>query len=160
MRTITAAFLLIGAVLAFAQDKAQMTVTVKETQIRATPSYLGKILGKLSYGANVQVLATQSGWVKVALPTGKGEGWVNLSALKEYKGDLKAGGENVAQSADSKAVSAAGKGFTKEIEEQYQKDKKLDYTWVNAMEKYSITPEQVAAFLKSGGLAGSLGGAQ
>jgi hypothetical protein len=35
---------------AFAADQKQMSVTVKETQVRATPSYLGKILGVLAYG--------------------------------------------------------------------------------------------------------------
>jgi hypothetical protein len=33
-----------------------MSVTVKQTQVRATPSYLGKILGLLSYGDKVTVL--------------------------------------------------------------------------------------------------------
>ncbi len=160
MRAFVAVFLLLGAFLAFAQAKTQMTVTVKETQIRSTPSYLGKILGKLAYGARVEVLAKQSGWAKITLPSGKGEGWVNLSALKEYKGELKAGGASVAQSASSGELSAAGKGFTKEIEEQYQKDKNLDYGPVDTMEKYAVTPEQVAAFLKTGGLSTQLGGAE
>jgi uncharacterized protein YgiM (DUF1202 family) len=160
MRAFVAVFLLFGAVLSFAQENKEMTVTVKETQIRSTPSYLGKILAKLAYGAKVTVLAVQSGWVKVNLPSGKGQGWVNLSALKEYKGELKAGGAGTAQGASSSELSAAGKGFNKEIEEKYQKDQKLDYTPVNTMEKYTVTPEQVAAFLKTGGLDTSLGGAE
>ena len=60
--------LLFVAGLALAQAPKQMSVTVKETQVRATPSYMGRILAVLSYGDRVDVLAEQNGWARVRVP--------------------------------------------------------------------------------------------
>jgi len=49
-------------------------------------------------------------------------------------------------------VALAGKGFNKEVEAQYKDEKQLDYTWVDRMEGYRVSPEQVLAFLQAGGL--------
>jgi hypothetical protein len=155
-RIIFAVLLLCTAVLAYAQEKKQMTVFNKEAEIRDKPSFLGKTLEKIPSGTKVTVLAEQKGWVKVSRPSGKGEGWISLSALDQSGRDLKAGDSNVAKTASSGEVSAAGKGFTKEIEDQYKKDKDLDYSPVDAMEKYVVTPEQAAKFLKDGGLAAEM----
>ena len=93
-------FLLLAAVSVPAAAPKQMSVTVKETQVRASPSYLGKVLAVLAYGDRIQVVDSQSGWAKVSLPAGKAvasgsppqkEGWVNLSALTDKKIVLKSG---------------------------------------------------------------------
>ncbi len=138
---------------------APMSVKVKETQIRATPSYLGRILAVARYGDRLEVLEKQSGWAKVALPSGKGQGWVNLSALQDKRIVLKAGEAGSTSGASSGEVALAGKGFNKEVEAQYRDETQLDYTWVDRMEGWQVTPEQVAAFLKAGGLEAA-GGAQ
>ena len=150
-RMAVAALLLAAAVLAGAQAK-QMSVTVKETQARATPSYLGAVVGTLQYGARVEVLAEQGAWVRVALPAG-GAGWLNSSALTTRRVLLQAGG-SVQQSASSSEVALAGKGFNKEIEDKYRQETNLDYSWVDRMEQLAVTPEQVAAFVRAGGLQG------
>jgi uncharacterized protein YgiM (DUF1202 family) len=138
---------------------APMSVNVKETQIRATPSYLGKILGLARYGDRLEVLEKQNGWAKVSLPAGKGQGWVNLSALQDKRIVLKAGDAAATGGASSGEVALAGKGFNKEVEAQYQAETDLDYTWIDRMEGYRVTPEQVLAFLQAGGLQAA-GGAQ
>jgi SH3-like domain-containing protein len=135
-----------------------MSVQVKTTQIRATPSFVGKILGTLSYGDRVTVLAQQSGWARISLPAGKGEGWVNLSALSPKRIVLKAGSQEVASGASSGEVALAGKGFNREVEAEYRDEKQLDYTWIDRMEAFRVSPEQVLAFLQQGGLPTSLGG--
>jgi len=152
-RTVLAAVMIMAASSAFAAQPKQMSVTVKETQVRATPSYLGKILGVLAYGDRVTILAEQSGWARITLPSGKGEGWVNLSALTAKKIVLKAGSETVASGASSGEVALAGKGFNKEVEAKYRSEKDLDYTWVDRMETYTASPPQLLAFLQQGGLA-------
>jgi uncharacterized protein YgiM (DUF1202 family) len=146
------------ASLAFLQA-APMSVNVKETQIRATPSYLGKILGLARYGDRLEVLAKQNGWAKVTLPAGKGQGWVNLSALQDKRIALKAGDAAATGGASSGEVALAGKGFNKEVEAQYRDETQLDYGWIDRMESYRVTPEQVLAFLQAGGLKAA-GGAQ
>jgi uncharacterized protein YgiM (DUF1202 family) len=157
-RIVLIGALLLASALAFGQAK-QMSVQVKETQIRATPSFLGRILGVLSYGDRVTVLAEQSGWARISLPSGKGEGWVNLSALSPKRIVLKSGSQEVASGASSGEVALAGKGFNREVEAEYRDEKQLDYTWIDRMEGFRVSPEQVLAFLQQGGLPTSPGGA-
>lgn len=155
--SIIAALLLV-ALMGFAQSSRQMSVTVKETQVRATPSYMGKILAVLAYGDQVTVLAEQSGWARVSLPSG--QGWVNLSALTTRKVVLQSGSGQVGTGASSGEVALAGKGFNQQVENQYKQEQNLDYTWVDRMGGFTATPEQVLAFLREGALNDSLGGAQ
>jgi uncharacterized protein YgiM (DUF1202 family) len=147
-----------GVFLIAAGENAKLTVTVREAQMRTKPSYLGKIVARLKYFDTViQASDPQNGWIKVSLPSGKSEGWINMSAITEYKQDVKAG-RNMAQGASSGDVQAAGKGFNNAIETEYQSEKHLDYTWVNRMERYRVTAEQASAFLKAGGLHDTVGG--
>jgi uncharacterized protein YgiM (DUF1202 family) len=152
---ILAAALLLAAAAIFA---VPMSVIVKETQVRATPSYMGKILGTAKYGDRLEVLEKQNGWAKVTLPAGKGQGWVNLSALSTKQVALKAGAAGTTSGASSGEVALAGKGFNQEVEAQYRDETQLDYTWIDRMEGYRVSPEQVLAFLQAGGLP--QGGAQ
>jgi hypothetical protein len=152
--------LLLTAGALFAASK-QMSVTVKVARVLATPSYLGKLLGTLSYGDRVTLLDQPAdapkGWLKIAGPDGKLQGWVNATALTEKEIKVNAGSD-VEQKASSGDVAAAGKGFNSDVEAQYKQDQKLDYTWVDTMEGYEVPPEKVDAFLQSGGLAGQGGG--
>jgi hypothetical protein len=161
--SLVALLCLLCAAAGMAADQKQMSVTVKETQVRDAPSYLGKVLGVLSYGARVTVLAQPAdapkGWLKVAGPGGKPQGWVNASALTQKEIALKAGDAAVSQTASSGDVALAGKGFNSDVEAQYKKDKKLDYAWVDAMESYAVEPQRVSLFLSQGGLT-EPGGAQ
>jgi uncharacterized protein YgiM (DUF1202 family) len=143
---------------AFAADPAQMSVKVKETQLRATPSYVGKIVAVLAYGDRVTILEKQKDWARVSFPSKKAEGWVNLSALQDKPIVLKAGAETVGKSASSGEVALAGKGFNADVEAKYKQDNKLDYAWVDTMEAYKVTPQQVAAFFTQGGLSMEGGG--
>ena len=165
MRVCIVAMLLYAAAAGttFAADQKQMSVTVKETQILATPSALGKLVGALVYGDRVTVLDQPAdapkGWLKVKSSNGKLEGWVRSSALTKKEIAMSAGSQTASQSASSGDVALAGKGFNKDVEAQYKQDQKLDYTWVDKMEAFKVPPQQVAAFITSGGL-NQPGGAQ
>jgi SH3-like domain-containing protein len=150
--------LLLMAGLAYAQSTKQMSVTVRETQVRATPSYMGKILAVLAYGDRVDVLADQNGWARVR--EASGEGWVHLSALTTKQIVLQSGSQDVGTGASSGEVALAGKGFNQEVEAKYKQDNNLDYAWVDRMSGYMVTPEQVLAFLQEGDLNTEMGGAQ
>jgi uncharacterized protein YgiM (DUF1202 family) len=164
VRLCVAACLMLAAGIVFAADQKQMSVTVKETPVRATPSYLGKILGTLKYADRVTVLdqpaGTPKGWLKVRGPDGKLQGWVSLSALQEKTIALKSGTEDVAQGAATGEVALATKGFTEEVEKEYKQENKLDYTWVDRMEKFVVTSDQLTAFITQGGLLSAEGGAR
>jgi hypothetical protein len=49
-------------------------------------------------------------------------------------------------------VALAGRGFSKEIEVAYQKEKKIDYSGVVRMENFGKTPQEIIAFLNEGGV--------
>ena len=156
---LTVALVLAGLTALWAASTL-MSVVVKETQIRATPSYMGKILGTAKYGEPLEVLQQQNGWAKVNLPAGKGQGWVHLSALSEKRVALKAGDAQATSGASSGEVALAGKGFNKEVEAQYRDENQLDYTWVDRMESFRVSPEAAAAFLQQGGVQAPAGGAE
>jgi uncharacterized protein YgiM (DUF1202 family) len=150
--------LLFVAGLSSAQTPKQMSVTVKETQVRATPSYLGKILAVLAYGDQVDVLGEQAGWARVRLPSG--EGWVHMSALSSKRIVLQSGSQNVGTGASSGEVALAGKGFNQEVEDKYRQDNQLDYTWVERMGAFTVSAQEVLAFLEQGDLNTDIGGGQ
>jgi hypothetical protein len=144
------------AASAFAADSGQLSVTVKEAQVRATASALGKLVGVLAYGDKVTVLdqpaGAPAGWLMVKSADGKLQGWVKSAALTKKEIAMSAGSKTASQTASSGDVALAGKGFNKDVEAQYKQEQKLDYTWVDRMETFTVLPEQVAAFLTAGGL--------
>lgn len=150
------ACLVVAAAAVYAAGPSQMNVTVQQTQVRATPSYVGKILAVLAYGDKVTVLDQPANapknWVKVSVAGKNVQGWVNLTALTEKEVKVQAGGD-VDHGASSGEVALAGKGFSEEVEKQYKADGNLDYTWVDKMGKITVPPEEVAAFLQKGGLS-------
>jgi SH3-like domain-containing protein len=141
-----------------AEPQKSIGVQVKEGQLRSTPSFLGTIIANLSYGDRVEIIQDQGNWKKVAVRGGV-QGWMHASALTTKSIVLKAGAGNVQTSATSGEIALAGKGFSEEVEKQYkQVNRNLDYTWVDRMEWFQVTPEQMQAFLKQGNVVPAEGG--
>ncbi len=157
------ACLMLASASMLAADAQQMSVQVQEVKVRATPSFLGKIVGTLAYGDRVTVLDQPAGspqsWRKISMQDKGIQGWVSLSAITDKPIKLQAGSQAAQTGASSGEVALAGKGFNEDVEKQYKAEGHLDYTWVNRMETYKPTDQQVADFLKDGGLNTS-GGAQ
>jgi hypothetical protein len=151
--SLCAVMLVLAASIAAEQAKG-MSVNVKETQVRATPSYLGKALGTLVYGDRVQAAESQKGWVKVTVPGKALSGWINESALTAKKVELGSGSEAASQQASSGEVALAGKGFNAQIEAETRKDVSYDYDTVDRLQRTVVEPEAAEAFLKAGGLSG------
>jgi hypothetical protein len=162
-KTVALALLALGiCALAGAQGiiavKGQsLSIVVKETQMRASPSFTGKVLATLKYGDQIAVLENKSGWIRAKSPDGKSEGWVNGSALttKLVVIDTK---KDTKSSVSGSEVALAGKGFNKEVEAQYKADGKVDYTWVDKAEAMGQPIEALAAFEAEGGVVA--GGAE
>jgi SH3-like domain-containing protein len=155
-RWLVLAVLVLAAAAAGAAP-GSMSVTVRETQARATPSFLGAVVAVVAYGDVLNILEEQRDWLRVSLPGGK-QGWVHRSALTEKRIALAAGSETAQTGASGDEVALAGKGFSKEVEAQYKAENQLDYTWVDRMEGFVVSPEQVAAFVRAGGLRWGEGG--
>lgn len=139
-----------------------MSVQVKESEIRATPSFLGKIVAKAAYGDRVAVTGKSGSWTKVTLKGAGTEGWMHASALTTKRIILSAGQGNVKSGTTQDELALAGKGFNDQVEASFIKqNKSLDYTWVNRMETFKVTPEVMNAFLVLGSVVSqSEGGVQ
>ncbi len=77
MRIALIALIALCAAAAAAESAKRMSVNVKETQVRSSPSYLGKVLGTLAYADEVQVLESKKDWARVSAPKKGLEGWIN-----------------------------------------------------------------------------------
>jgi len=164
VRSIIVGLVLLGVLWVAMQVNAEetMSVQVKESEIRATPSFLGKIVAKLVYGDRVTVAGKSGAWTKVSLKGGATQGWMHESSLTTKRIVLKAGQTNVKSGTSQDELALAGKGFNDQVEASFVKqNKNLDYTWVNMMETFKVTPEVMNTFLVQGEVgAPSEGGVQ
>jgi uncharacterized protein YgiM (DUF1202 family) len=137
-----------------------MSVQVKEGQLRSSASFLAPIVGKVTYGDQVETLQQQGDWIEVKRTQELG-GWIHQSALTRKRIVLSAGGEAAPVAASGQEVSLAGKGFNAEVESKYSMaNTNVDYEWVDRMEAIRITPLEMANFLKEGGVFPVEGGAR
>lgn len=130
-----------------------MSVQVRSGQVRSTPSFMGKVVADLGYGDQVITSEEQGGWIKVQVP-GRGiEGWMHGSALTSKKIELKAGTAGVKQAASGQELALAGKGFNKQVENEYKaKHPNMDFSWIDRMEKFQVNSNEMQKFLEQGGL--------
>ncbi len=138
-----------------------MSVQVKQGQVRATPSFLGKIVATVSYGDRVEALESKGGWFRIAPPGKKTQGWIHSSALTEKRIVLKAGKREAEAAASSGELALAGKGFNADVEAAFKaRNKDIDFTWIDRMQEMKVAPEKMRAFHEEGKLASAGGGGQ
>ncbi len=152
---------ILGFVLAMAgatwSDSGMMSVQVREGQLRSAPSFLGSIVGPVSYGDRVETVQKQGDWVEVKNPKNL-RGWIHQSALTSKQVVLNPGGQTQS-GASSQEVALAGKGFNEDVEAQYRKNNaSIDYTWVDRMEAIRVPAKQMVSFLDKGKLTPPEGG--
>lgn len=149
----------VTASVVMAAAAATMSVQVKDAPVRETPSFVGKVVGALAYGDQVEIQQTQGAWSKVA---GAGvSGWMHTSALSSKKIVLAAGQEQAKVAASGDELALAGKGFNSDVEAQFKSaHKDIDFTWINRMEKIKIPSSEMQGFLKDGNVMPKEGGAK
>ena len=151
--------LIAGPVLA-AKSKS-MSVQVQTCELRATPSRLGKVVAQVKYGDRLTVQEAQGEWKKVSTPDGGTTGWVHATALTPKKIVLSAGSKDAQVAASSDEMAMAGKGFNSDVEKQFKdKNKDVDFTWVDKMETFVAQPAQMQQFLETGNVVSAKGGAK
>ncbi len=135
-----------GSVAAYGET---LSVQVKSGEVRSTPSFLGKIVGRLPYGTQVSATGEQGDWLGVS---GAGvQGWMHRSALTDKKIVFKSGAANVNQYATSDELSLAGKGFNEEVEDAYKaRNPNADFTWIDRMEATTVSQNEMLRFLREG----------
>ena len=149
-------FLLIGLIgfPVFAAGQKMMSIQVKKGEIRSTPSFLGSVVARLSYGDRVYVQEKRGPWVRVGLPGKSDKGWIHTSVLTSKKVVLKPGAANVQTSASSDELALAGKGFSKQVENKFKgKNPNISYAYIDRMEKFVVSQKQIKQFLKEGELS-------
>lgn len=135
---------------ASANTADQVYVAVKSTKVRSQPSALASSVATVAYADGLTKLDEQSDWVKVRTKSGAA-GFIHKTAVSQKKIVL-SGASNSAGVTDSTEVVLAGKGFSKEVEQQYLGQPGFNYSAVNAMERVAVSDKDISAFLKEGGL--------
>jgi len=137
-----------------------MSVQVKTTAVRDTPSFIGKAIATLSYGDRIEVSETQGVWARVKTPGGA-TGWTHTSALTTERIVLKSGRQTAQTRASSDELALAGKGFNSDVEAEFKKShRNMDFTWIDKMEKIKIPSCEMESFLQEGGVTPQKGGAR
>ncbi len=140
---------LLAAVCAGAATK-EMSVQVREGQLRSRASFMATVTGTVVYGDRVAVKQTVSGWCEVSTKGGR-QGWIHESALTPKQVILGSGAGDARTGASGSEVVLAGKGFSEEVETEYRKrNASLDYTWIDWMVRQKVPVERLAGFLKQG----------
>lgn len=152
---------------AMAADR--LTVQVKQTQLREKAGHLSRILSTLEYGERVEVVTQPpkgakdgTGWYQVKELKGAMQtGFVHQSALSKKKVALKQGA-TVASGASEEEIAMAGRGFDEEVEKGYRQNKSgltQAYARLDAIQldgAFNPSVEDVAAFMRAGGLGGGV----
>jgi len=130
----------------------QLNVAVKKATVRSEPRIFAKKLTALSYGDQVEVVDEQRAWYKVRLANGS-EGWMQQTALTDDDLELSAGDRQVQAVASDEELTLAGKGFNNEVEKEFrERNRDIDFTWVDRMETWNPSDEQLYQFMQQGGL--------
>ena len=143
---------LLVAMPGLAQGQTAMSVQVQNGQLRSSPSFLGQVVAPVKYGDAVQVVQQQGDWVKVTAPSGQ-SGWIHKSALTKKRIVMNAGSQNVQTAASGQELALAGKGFNSDIEAEFKnKNRNMDYTWVDRMVTFKVSSREIKTFLDEGGV--------
>jgi hypothetical protein len=136
----------------FAAPKAGDTVTIRvlSAKVMKTPKFIGSSAGSVSRGDQLTVKEVQGDWYRVE---GTAAGWIHKTNVTEGKVTLSStpGGQGGKVNQDE--VELAGRGFTPEVEKKYrEKNPNLDFAHVDAIEKTTIDPAELEAFVTEGKL--------
>lgn len=128
-----------------------MSVQVKHGVVKSTPSFLGENVGDVYYGDRVSALSKTGEWVKIVTPASRG--WLHATALTDKRVVLQSGTQRAETGVSSDEIVLAGKGFNAQVESKYRQDNpSLRFDRVDAMERYSLTPEAQQDFARRGQL--------
>jgi hypothetical protein len=144
--------LVLGAGLALAAPKVGSSVTIRvlSAKVMKSPKFIGAAAGSVSRGDQLTVKQVQGDWYLVE---GSVSGWIHKSHVTEGRVALssKPGGSGGNINRDE--VELAGRGFTPEVEQKYrQANPELDFSHVDAIEKTSVDPAELEAFVQEGKL--------
>ena len=144
--------LLLGTGVALAAPKVGSTVTIRvmSAKVMKSPKFIGPASGSVSRGDQLVVKEVKGDWYRVE---GSYSGWIHKSNVAEGKIALSSTPGGSGGNVNRDEVELAGRGFTPQVEEQYKsKNPNLDFSHVDVIEKVSIDPAELEAFVTEGKL--------
>ncbi|WP_407400750.1 hypothetical protein [Treponema sp.] len=133
---------------AFCFAEKKIYVNTNSADLMNKKSLFGKMVTKVSYGAELIVLDADGDWTYVQV-SGKPsiKGWVKTNKTSERKISSKG-------SANAKEIALAGKGFSAEIENLYANSENGNYKAVDELEKSTQDMAKLNDFIEEGKLKG------
>lgn len=129
-----------------------MNVLVREVIVRQAPNYLGPQAGKIYYGDQVNVTATEGNWVMIDHPSG----WIPKNTVTKLKVKINPDQKySKGTTAKHDEVALAGKGFNPQVEAQYKKNNRelaRGYARLDQIERFGATDNQIKTFRRAGKL--------
>ena len=126
-----------------------ITVTVKESRLRATPASYAKSVGAVSLGQRLQVDETRQDWYRVTVAGTTG--WLHQSAATTKKTGVGKSDSIGTSKVSRDEVTLAGKGFNPQVESEYRKRHPgANFAAVDEMEKQKIPESEVEKFVEAG----------
>ena len=144
--------LLLGTGIALAAPKVGSSVTIRvmSAKVMKSPKFIGPTAGSVSRGDQLTVKEVKGDWYRVE---GSSSGWIHKSNVTEGKVQLSSTPGGSGGNVNRDEMELAGRGFTPEVEQKYkQGNPNLDFSHVDAIEKTSIDPAELEAFVTEGGL--------
>ncbi|MCP3941837.1 MAG: SH3 domain-containing protein [Desulfobacteraceae bacterium] len=130
-----------------------MSVQVRQGHVRKTPTFLGIIVERLSYGDKVLILKDKGDWLDIKVEGTGTRGFMHISALTTKKIVFNPGDEEAKKTATSDEFALAGKGFNENVEDRFRADNPhLNFAGIDRMEGYGVSEKQMRQFLFKGQL--------
>jgi hypothetical protein len=149
-RVLLTLLLATGIALAAPKVGSSVTIRVMSAKVMKSPKFIGPTAGSVSRGDQLTVKEVKGDWYRVE---GSFAGWIHKSNITEGKVALSSTPGGSGGNVNRDEVELAGRGFTPQVEQQYKdKNPNLDFSHVDAIEKTSVDPAELEAFVTEGGL--------
>jgi uncharacterized protein YgiM (DUF1202 family) len=157
---LATALICFAAIGVWAAAAKIMSVQMKVSELRSSPSGLSTVVATAKMGDRLTVLEEKGAWTRVSTESGV-IGWIPASSLTKGTVKVSAGGADAKVAASDNEMSLATKGFTSQVEADFKKQHKdIDFTWVDKMIGMKTTTDEMKEFLEAGDVQVGKGGAQ
>ena len=121
-------------------------VAVKSVEVKESSGFFARVIETLALGDTVTLLQNRGRWLVITAASGR-QGWAPADAFSSRRI------VNSGQTLSTTEFALAGKGFNDDLEKIVAASGELDFSGVDAMEKYTVNREDFRAFLNDGRLS-------
>lgn len=137
--------------MVFAREGDTMYVFVERSSLKAGKMFWSSKIADVYYGEKVIVIEEDGKWMRVSRSSDPStKGWIPSSSLTSKK--IVSSSDRVSASTDE--IALAGKGYTAEVEARYRKEGVHNYVAVDAVEKKTVSTQELYDFIIEGNLEG------